>query len=227
MTQIVRYTANDGVEVTLTPQTVAAYIATGNASADPADVMRFIATCRARGLNPMAGDCYMTVYESRATGRKTVSTVVSKDYFVRTATSQESFDGMRAGVVVYKPRTGEQEWREGTIVGSQSEQLVGGWAEVYDKRRSHPSKVSVSLSEYDTGKSLWRTKPATMIRKVALVQALREAYPAQFGGVYDRDEMPPAPAVPEQPTQEVERKPDEYEPEPTQEPDEYEAEVDF
>lgn len=231
MTQLVRYTANDGVEVTLTPQTVAAYIATGNAAADPADVMRFIATCRARGLNPMAGDCYMTVYESRSTGRKTVSTVVSKDYFVRTATSQESFDGMRAGVVVYKGRTGEQEWREGTIVGRQSEQLVGGWAEVYDKRRSHPSKVSVSLEEYDTGKSLWRSKPATMIRKVALVQALREAYPAQFGGVYDRDEMPdempPAPAVPEQPTQEVERKPDEYEPEPTQEPDEYEAEVDF
>ena len=222
--QIVRYKANDGVEVTLTPQTVAAYIATGNAQADPADVMRFIATCRARGLNPMAGDCYMTVFESRSTGRKTVSTVVSKDYFVRTATSQESFDGMRAGVVVYKGRTGEQEWREGTIVGRQSEQLVGGWAEVYDKRRSHPSKVSVSLEEYDTGKSLWRSKPATMIRKVALVQALREAYPAQFGGVYDRDEMPdempPAPAAPGQPAREVE-------PEPPQEVDEYEAEVDF
>ena len=29
-----------------------------------------------------------------------------------------------------------------------------------------------------------------MIRKVALVQALREAFPAKFGGVYDRDEMP-------------------------------------
>ena len=29
-----------------------------------------------------------------------------------------------------------------------------------------------------------------MIRKVALVQALREAYPGAYGGIYDRDEMP-------------------------------------
>ena len=54
MSQLIKYRANDGVEVTLTPQTVAAYIATGNARADPADVMRFMATCRARGLNPPA-----------------------------------------------------------------------------------------------------------------------------------------------------------------------------
>lgn len=230
MSQMVKYKANDGVEVTLSPQTVAAYIATGNAQADPADVMKFIATCRARGLNPMAGDCYMTVYQGQ-NGRKSVSTIVSKDYFVRTATSQEGFDGMRAGVVVYKPRTGEMEWREGTIVGKASEQLVGGWAEVFDRHRSHPSKVSVALSEYDTGKSLWKSKPATMIRKVALVQALREAYPAQFGGMYDRDEMPddmpPAPQVPEQPVpQPVAAEVEAQAPEPPA-PDEYEQDVDF
>ena len=31
--------------------------------------------------------------------------------------------------------------------------------------------------------------PATMIRKVALVQVLREAFPGTFGGLYDRSEM--------------------------------------
>ena len=31
-----------------------------------------------------------------------------------------------------------------------------------------------------------------MIRKVALVQALREAYPGAYGGIYDSDEMPAA-----------------------------------
>lgn len=213
MSQLVKYRANDGVEVTLTPQTVASYIATGNADADPKDVVRFMATCRARGLNPLAGDCYMTVYRNRQTGQKSVSTVVSKDYFVRTAAAQESFDGMEAGVVVYRPRTGEQEMRVGTIVGKASEQLVGGWATVYDKRRSHPTTVTVQLSEYDTGKSLWKSKPATMIRKVALVQALRETYPAQFGGVYDRDEMPDE--MPQAPAQVVEAEPA---PEPSPEP---------
>lgn len=187
MGQIVKYVANDGVEVRLTPQTVAAYVATGNAQADPADVVRFMATCRARGLNPLAGDCYMTVYQG-ASG-KSVSTVVSKDYFVRTATQDPSFDGMRAGIVVMG-KDGQLSYREGCICGRQTERLVGGWAEVLVRGRSVPSRAEVSLEEYDQHRSLWKTKPATMIRKVALVQALREAFPAKFGGVYDRDEMP-------------------------------------
>ena len=47
----------------------------------------------------------------------------------------------------------------------------------------------MSLEEYNTGASLWADKPATMIRKVALVQALREAYPEMYAGVYDSSEI--------------------------------------
>ena len=36
----------------------------------------------------------------------------------------------------------------------------------------------------------WQKMPATMIRKVALVQALREAIPEEFGGLYSPEEMP-------------------------------------
>lgn len=35
---------------------------------------------------------------------------------------------------------------------------------------------------------------AAEFRKVALVQALREAYPGAYGGIYDSDEMPERPA---------------------------------
>lgn len=35
----------------------------------------------------------------------------------------------------------------------------------------------------------WSKKPATMIRKVALVQALREAFPKTFGGLYSAEEQ--------------------------------------
>ena len=37
--------------------------------------------------------------------------------------------------------------------------------------------------------SQWAKKPATMIRKVALVQALREAFPKSFGGMYIAEEQ--------------------------------------
>jgi len=197
---IVRYVASDGTEVKLSPAIVAKYVLTGNGEASDKDVFSFLAKCRARGLNPLAGDAYMTSYRNRD-GSTSTSVIVSKDYFVRTATQQPGFDGMRAGVVVANRKTGELTYREGSIVGKNSECLVGGWAEVYDKGRRFASRAEVSLDEYDQGRSLWKSKPATMIRKVALVQALREAYPGAFGGIYDRDEMPePVMPIPDAPT---------------------------
>ena len=192
---IVKYRASDGSEVKLSPAIVARYIMTGGTQVEDREVFSFMAKCQARHLNPLAGDAYMTVFGGKA------SVVVSKDYFVRTATQQPGYDGLRAGVVVVN-RKGDMEYREGCIVGGQTERLVGGWAEVFDKSRSHPSRAEVSLSEYDTGRSLWKTKPATMIRKVALVQALREAYPGAYGGIYDGSEMP-EPDVPVAPPEPV------------------------
>src|SRR5690606_10607607 len=59
-----------------------------------------------------------------------------------------------------------------------------------------PMEVTVSLQEYQRYNSKgelmrnWKEMPATMIRKVALVQALREAIPEEFGGLYSPEEMP-------------------------------------
>ena len=202
---MVQYRASDGQDVKLTPQIVARYILTGNGEPSEKEVFSFMEQCQARGLNPFAKDCYMTSYRNRD-GSTSVSVITSKDYFVRTATQQPDFDGMEAGVVVIN-REGEMEYREGSLVGKQTERLIGGWATVHSKNRAHPSKAVVSLDEYDQGRSLWKTKPATMIRKVALVQAIREAYPEKFGGVYDSSEMPehrePMEAEIEQPAQQI------------------------
>ncbi len=231
---IIRYKASDGSEVKLSPQIVANYIVSGNAQADPKDVFAFMAKCQARGLNPLAGDAYMTTYRNNKTGEVTSSVIVSKDYFVRTAAQQPDFDGIEAGVVV-ATKAG-LEYRPGALVGKQTEKLVGGWAKVHVKGRAHPSEAVVSLDEYDTGRSLWKTKPATMIRKVALVQALREAYPAAFAGVYDAGEMPEpvVPTVPQPqpqpvaPVVEPEPEPvEEYQAELVPDEDMYDEEVDF
>lgn len=47
----------------------------------------------------------------------------------------------------------------------------------------------VSFAEYNTGKSNWTKIPATMIRKVAICHALREAFPEDLGGLYGSEEM--------------------------------------
>ena len=198
---IVEFKASDGSDVRLSPGIVAKYIVTGGQQVDDRELFSFMAKCQARRLNPLAGDAYMTAYRNGKTGRVEASVIVSKDYFVRTATQQPGFDGIRAGIVVVARGASGLSYREGTIWGRQTERLVGGWAEVYDKGRTHPSRSEVSLDEYDQHRSLWKTKPATMIRKVALVQALREAYPGAYGGIYDGSEMPGDDRVPEPPAE--------------------------
>lgn len=186
---VICYKATDGCDVKLSKNIVLSYIVAGNQPVDDREIYSFMAKCQARGLNPLAGDAYMTAFRNNRTGRVEASVIVSKDYFVRTATTQEGFDGLRAGVILTKEDTGELIYREGSLV-TPSETLIGGWAEVFDKNRKYPSRAEVSLEEYNQNRSLWLFKPATMIRKVALVQALREAYPAAYGGIYDADEMP-------------------------------------
>jgi phage recombination protein Bet len=68
--------------------------------------------------------------------------------------------------------------------------LLGAYCIVKKKNSSRPTYVFVDLKEYDTGKSLWASKKATMIKKVAEVQCLRMAMQEIFGGTYDESEMP-------------------------------------
>lgn len=186
--EVVRYTALDGVEVALDARTVCEYLVGGDVTLDDKDASYIIGVCRSRGLNPMAGDCSVWVQS----GRPIIN--ISKDYWVRTARKLGA--SWRAGVAVARATDGdggvELAYRDGCIVGAH-EKLVGGWAEVAVPGCDVPFRYEASFTEYDTGKSLWATKPATMIRKVALVSALREAMPAEFGGGYDAAEFDGAP----------------------------------
>lgn len=183
--EIVRYVATDGTDVELTAQFVRDVVATGKVPPSDRDVAVFLAKCQARGLNPLAGDCHMTVYRNKD-GSTSASLVISKDYWVRVAHMQPTFKGMRAGIVVVNngqvmPREGANLW--------PGEQLIGGWCEVLDSRWEWPLHHEVPMQEYDTGLGLWPDKPATMIRKVAIAQTLREAYPSAFAGGYDESEI--------------------------------------
>lgn len=62
-----------------------------------------------------------------------------------------------------------------------------GWSEVYRKDMTHPFSVEVDFEEYNTGQALWKSKPKTMIAKVAESQALKKAF--SITGVYTPEEM--------------------------------------
>ena len=162
-------------------------IVTGGGTLTPGEVEQVLMLCKLRGINPLAKDCYITKFEGSP-----ATIIVSKDYYMRTMAQHETFQGMRAGVVVVSHATGELVYREGSIVGTSSETLVGGWAEIYDSRWTAPWRIEVSMVEYDGKRALWKTKPATMIRKVAIVQCAREAYPESYSGLYDSSEIPEA-----------------------------------
>lgn len=150
----------------------------------------FLELCKARNLNPFTNEVYLIKYN--ATDK--AQTVVGKETFSRRAEQHPEYDGCEAGIIV-KNAAGEIERREGTFYITDEETLLGGWAKVYRKDRSRPFVSEVSLHEYiqrkkdGTVNKMWSTKTATQIRKVSYVQAHREAFPSEFGGLYDRSEL--------------------------------------
>ena len=148
----------------------------------------FLETCKQYHLNPFTKEAYLIHYDNK--NGDTASTIVlGKTCYMKMAEAHPQYDGFEAGIIVLDVEAGELIHREGSII-YEGEKLLGGWAKTYRKDRSRPFYEEVNFSEYDTKQSLWVTKPATMIRKVALVHTLREAFPATFGGLIDESEAP-------------------------------------
>lgn len=185
------YTASDGQELTLTPNAVARFILGGRADNVPeSEYAKVIMTCAARGLNPLAGDVAVQPRWDKKKGCNILSVVPTKDYFQRRASAHPSYMGKEYGIVVFNSVDGKIHHKEGAgYYPSIGEQLLGGWCRVHVKGHDKPEYAEVSVSEYDQGFALWESKKATMIAKVAKSQALREAFPNEFQGLYEPEEM--------------------------------------
>lgn len=144
------------------------------------EAFMFLKLCQARNLNPFTREAYLVKYGGKA------NMIVGKEAFTRKAEMHPQFDGFRAGVLVKKGDAWEE--REGSFL-MQGEELLGGFAEVYRKDRKQPFKAMVSLKEYSKSQATWKDMPGVMIRKVALVSALREAFACDLGGMYDAAEV--------------------------------------
>lgn len=183
---LVKYEDTEGREVVLTRDDVINTISSNPRITDK-EIKLFIELARAQRLNPFIKEIFITKY-----GDYPATFIVGKDVFTKRAQSNPLFKGMQAGIIVQRGNGVDQ--REGSATFSD-EMLLGGWCKVYVQGYDVPIYDSVSFNEYAARKAdgtlnaMWASKPATMIRKVAIVHALREAFPSDFQGLYDQSEM--------------------------------------
>lgn len=182
-----------GEKVKLSPAMIKSYLVSGGGNVTDSEVMMFLSLCKFQHLNPFLKEVHLIKF-----GNSPATMVVGKDVFTKRARRNADFAGKKAGIIVQVKETGEIIEREGTFYIKDEEKLVGGWAKVYIKGYEAPEYAAVSFDEYAGRKSngelnsQWATKPATMIRKVAVVQALREAFPDDFAGMNTAEEIPEA-----------------------------------
>ena len=200
----VEYRTDNGSEITLKPDEVKSYLTKGNGHVTDSELLIYMNQCKNYKLDPFASDVFLVKYSDD----QPAAVIMGIAAFLKRADSNPQYDGMESGVIV--SGDGKITRRNGAL-HLQGETIVGAWATVHRKDRAHPTHVEVPLSEYDTGKSSWKSKKATMIVKVAKSQALRETFPNLFAGMFedaeiaeDADRKPSGSAGAEQPIIEVE-----------------------
>lgn len=173
----------------VTAETIRNYICK---NATDQEIVMFMGLCKAQNLNPFKREAYLIKFANAPAQQ-----IVAKEVFLKRAYRDPNYEGFKAGIVIEKT-DGSMEYREGTIKTAK-EKLIGGWCEVYVKNRKHPIRQEVSMEEYSKGQSTWKQMPCVMIRKCAMVTALREAFPEDLGGMYDASEMGVEQTLPERP----------------------------
>ena len=166
----------------LTADTVKNYLVSGNGNVTDQEILMFMELCKVQKLNPFTRAAYLIKFRSSP-----ANIVVGKDVFVKRAYRNPEYEGMRAGIVTVDTNGNTHE-REGSLK-LPGETLIGGWCEVYIKDKKFPIKSIVSLEEYSKSQATWKQMPCVMIRKCAIVTALREAFPEDLAGMYDSSEI--------------------------------------
>jgi len=166
---IIEYKTLTDQTVKLSPDIVRKYLVHGEGKVTEQEVMMFLALCKYQKLNPFLREAYLIKY-----GSETATIVTGKETFLKRAVKNPRYRGHITGIS-----------KDGKIA----------WAEVHVKEYDVSIRCEVDYDEYVSKKKdgtinkMWREKPRTMLKKVALVQALREAFPEDFGGMYSPEEI--------------------------------------
>lgn len=187
-TGVVTYEAN-GEQVKLSPSMIKKYLVSGNGKITDQEAVMYLTLCMRKHLDPFAGDSYCIKYSDR----EPATMVIGKDVYTKRAERNPNYAGMENGIIVINQQ-GQMEERKGSF-WVKGEQIVGGWAKIYIKGRAVPQYDSVAFDEYAGRRkdgslnTNWKNRPGTMIEKVAIMHALRNAFPNDFQGLYVAEEM--------------------------------------
>ena len=179
MTKAVEFEVN-GEPVKLSGSIVKQYLVRGNADVTEQELVMFINLCKYQKLNPFLNEAYLVKFKGAP-----AQIITSKEAFMKRAEANEHYAGFEAGIIV--ERNGEIVDIEGAIK-LPSDKLIGGWARVFRDDRKVPIKVRISLDEFSKGQATWKQMPLNMIRKTAIVNAMREAFPGNLGNMYTEEE---------------------------------------
>lgn len=182
----IEYKSN-GENINLTFEDVKQFLVSGNGKISDKEATMFLNLCKYQHLNPFLHEAYLIKF-----GTNPAQIVVSKEAFMKRAESNPKYDGVSAGLIVLRQISGNAElkYTKGAFK-LPSDQIMGAWAEVRRTDRSQPHHIEISIQEFSKGQSTWKSMPATMIRKTAIVNALREAFPETLGGMYTEDDKNP------------------------------------
>lgn len=126
---------------------------------------QFIDICCVYGLNPIKKEVYGIQY-----GEK-FNIIVGYETYLKRA-----------------ERSGLLNGYETEFCGSGDD--LSAKVTIYRKDWERPFVHEVFLSEYKRNTEIWKEKPKTMLRKVALAQGFRNAFPEDLGGIpYTKEEM--------------------------------------
>lgn len=156
------------------------------------ELVFFMNTCKMQGLNPLVnGEVYLIKYSKDDPAQM----VVGKDAYLRRAFSNPDYLFKNDGITV--KRGNDIIQKEGCCI-YPGETLIGGWCRVTFVRQGKERTAfkEVALAEYNKGMANWKSKPATMINKVAVSQCVRDAFPKDYEGLYSEEEMVASGAIP-------------------------------
>lgn len=159
------------------------------------EVKQFTEIAQAFQLNPFKREIYCIPYGEGE--KRRLSIITGYEVYLKRAERVGKLSGWKAwteGDVKFTEKTKDIKTKAGGIWHKPYKAAEGNLRALVEIHRvdwNTPFVHEVYLDEYYQDNEMWGSKPRTMLKKVAIAQAFRLAFPDEMGGMpYTRDELP-------------------------------------